>query len=49
MMISAVQQRDYTVVQAGILVVATTYVISSFAVDALYLVADPRVRTPAQE
>ena len=49
MMINAVQQRDYTVVQAGILVVATTSVVSSLAVDALYLVADPRVRTPAQE
>jgi peptide/nickel transport system permease protein len=49
MMISAVQQRDYTVVQAGILVVATVYVISSFGVDALYLLADPRVRTPATE
>jgi peptide/nickel transport system permease protein len=49
MMINAVQQRDYTVVQAGILVVAFVYVVSSFAVDALYLVADPRVRTPAQE
>jgi ABC-type dipeptide/oligopeptide/nickel transport system permease component len=49
MMISAVQQRDYTVVQAGIIVVAFVYVVSSFAVDALYLVADPRVRTPTQE
>jgi peptide/nickel transport system permease protein len=49
MMISAVQQRDYPVVQAGIIVVAFVYVVSSFAVDALYLVADPRVRTPAQE
>jgi peptide/nickel transport system permease protein len=49
MMISAVQQRDYTVVQAGILVVATVYVISSLVVDALYVVADPRVRTPAAE
>ena len=49
MMVSAVQQRDYTVVQAGILVVATAYVLTSLAVDALYLVADPRVRTPAQE
>ena len=49
MMVSAVQQRDYTVVQAGILVVATAYVLTSLAVDALYLIADPRVRTPAQE
>jgi len=49
MMVSAVQQRDYTVVQAGILVVATAYVLTSLAVDALYLVADPRVRTPTQE
>jgi len=49
MMVSAVQQRDYTVVQAGILVVATAYVLTSLAVDALYVVADPRVRTPTQE
>jgi len=49
MMISAVQQRDYPVVQAGIIVVAFVYVVSSFAVDALYLVADPRVRTRTQE
>ena len=49
MMISAVQQRDYTVVQAGILVVGTVYVISSLVVDGLYLLADPRVRTPATE
>jgi peptide/nickel transport system permease protein len=49
MMISAVQQRDYTVVQAGILVVAAVYVISSLAVDGLYLLADPRVRTPATQ
>jgi peptide/nickel transport system permease protein len=47
MMITAVQQRDYTVVQAGVLVVAFVYVLSSFAVDALYLAADPRVRNPA--
>jgi ABC-type dipeptide/oligopeptide/nickel transport system permease component len=49
MMISAVQQRDYPVVQAGILIVATVYVITSLVVDGLYLLADPRVRTPATE
>ena len=49
MMITAVQQRDYTVVQAGVLVVAVVYVVSSFVVDALYLVADPRVRNPPTE
>lgn len=46
MMITAVQQRDYTVIQAGVLVVAVVYVLSSLAVDGLYLVADPRVRNP---
>ena len=49
MMVTAVQQRDYTVVQAGILVVAVAYVLSSLAVDALYLVVDPRVRNPPTE
>jgi peptide/nickel transport system permease protein len=49
MMVTAVQQRDYTVVQAGILVVAVAYVVSSLAVDALYLVVDPRVRNPPTE
>lgn len=49
MMITAVQQRDYTVVQAGVLVVAFVYVLSSFVVDALYLAADPRVRNPPTE
>jgi peptide/nickel transport system permease protein len=49
MMITAVQQRDYTVVQAGVLVVAVVYVVSSLAVDALYLLADPRVRNPPTE
>ena len=49
MMITAVQQRDYTVVQAGVLVVAVVYVLSSLAVDGLYLLADPRVRNPPTE
>jgi ABC-type dipeptide/oligopeptide/nickel transport system permease component len=49
MMITAVQQRDYTVVQAGVLVVAVVYVLSSLAVDGLYLMADPRVRNPPTE
>ena len=49
LMITAVQQRDYTVVQAGVLVVAVVYVLSSLAVDGLYLLADPRVRNPPTE
>jgi peptide/nickel transport system permease protein len=34
---------DYTVVQGGVLFIAVTYVVLSFAVDLLYHVLDPRV------
>ncbi len=34
---------DYTIVQGGVLFIAVTYVVLSFAVDLLYHVLDPRV------
>lgn len=48
MMVSAVQARDYPVVQAGILLVAVTYVTISLVVDALYAVVDPRIGSGAR-
>lgn len=44
MIVAAIYQRDYTTVQAGVLVAATGYVLINFLVDLLYGVADPRVR-----
>lgn len=41
---TAVQRSDYIVVQAGVLIVATAFILLNFAVDLLYGVLDPRVR-----
>ncbi|MBN1315069.1 MAG: ABC transporter permease [Anaerolineales bacterium] len=43
-MVRAIQNRDFPVVQAIIVVVATTFVLTTFAVDIIYAVLDPRVR-----
>lgn len=43
-LITAVSQRDFAVVQAGLLVVAIIFVVVNIAVDVLYSVIDPRVR-----
>ena len=41
---TAVFQRDYLVVQGGVVVLAVGYVFANFLVDLLYAVLDPRVR-----
>lgn len=43
-LITAVSQRDFAVVQAGLLVVAMVFVLVNILVDLLYSVLDPRVR-----
>lgn len=43
-LISAVSHRDFAVVQAGLLVVALTFVAVNVLVDVLYSVLDPRVK-----
>ncbi|MEN1970390.1 ABC transporter permease [Lentibacillus sp. N15] len=40
----AIQARDYPVVQSGILVIATAFVIINLVVDLLYAVFDPRIK-----
>jgi peptide/nickel transport system permease protein len=44
MMVRAIQARDYPLVQGGVLLIATTFVIVNLLVDLLYAVFDPRIR-----
>jgi peptide/nickel transport system permease protein len=44
MLVNAILQRDYPLVQGGVLLVATTYVLINLATDTLYVYLDPRLR-----
>ncbi|MDB6453033.1 ABC transporter permease [Falsirhodobacter sp. 20TX0035] len=44
LILQAIQANDFPVIQAGIFVVATIFVLINFAVDMLYGVLDPRIR-----
>lgn len=44
LMLDAVNSRDYPVVQAGLLAIATFFIVVNLLVDLLYGVLDPRVR-----
>lgn len=44
LVVQAVTQRDYPVVQAGVVVIAGFFILINLVVDLLYLVLDPRVR-----
>lgn len=44
MMVRAIQARDYPLVQGGVLLVATSFVLVNLAVDLVYAVFDPRIR-----
>jgi ABC-type dipeptide/oligopeptide/nickel transport system permease component len=44
LLVSAVSNRDYPVVQALVVIFAGTVVVSSLVTDMLYLVVDPRIR-----
>jgi peptide/nickel transport system permease protein len=45
LILGAIAERNYPLVQAAILVVTFTFVMVNFAVDLLYALIDPRVRT----
>lgn len=47
LILGAIAERNYPLVQATILVVTVGFVMVNFAVDLLYAVIDPRVRTAA--
>jgi peptide/nickel transport system permease protein len=42
--VMAIQVRDFPVVQAGIALIATMYVLANLLVDVLYVALDPRIR-----
>jgi peptide/nickel transport system permease protein len=44
MLVNAILQRDYPLVQGGVLLVAGVYVLINLATDTLYLYLDPRLR-----
>jgi peptide/nickel transport system permease protein len=47
--LDAIQARDYTVVQAVVVVGATVYVLANVCAEALYAALDPRIKLTAQE
>lgn len=44
MILTAINQRDYPVVQGGVLIVALMFVVINIIVDLLYAASDPRIR-----
>lgn len=45
LVVSAVLRRDYPVIQGALIVIAGVYVLINFAIDVLYTLVDPRVKT----
>lgn len=48
-MLSAIQNRDYPVIQGYVLITGTTFVLITLAIDLLYLLADPKIRIQGGE
>ncbi len=44
LIVGAIQRRDYPVIQGGLLLTATLFVLVNLAVDLLYAALDPRIR-----
>jgi peptide/nickel transport system permease protein len=49
LMVDAIYQRDYAVLQTLVLLAASVFILSSLAIDLLYGVIDPRLRVRGQE
>ena len=45
LVVSAVLRRDYPVIQGALIVIAGVYVLINFAIDVIYTLVDPRVKT----
>ncbi|SDJ13102.1 ABC transporter permease [Natribacillus halophilus] len=43
LLVDAIQQRDFPMVQGGVLLIAATFVIINLIVDLLYIIIDPRI------
>lgn len=44
LMIQAVSKRDFPLIQAGVVIISTFYIVINFAVDIFYFYLDPRVK-----
>jgi len=44
LLVDAVAHRDYTLIQALVLLLASVFVLINFVVDMVYVVLDPRIR-----
>ena len=44
LLLNAINQRDYALVQAAVLVIATLFVVANTFVDVMYGMLDPRIR-----
>lgn len=44
LVLNAIYERDYPVVQGGVLVIALVFMLANLAIDLLYAVLDPRIR-----
>jgi peptide/nickel transport system permease protein len=44
LLVDAVAHRDYTLIQALVLLLAAVFVLINFVVDMVYVVLDPRIR-----
>ncbi len=44
LLISAIQERDYPVIQAGVMMFAFFVVLVNLAMDIVYIFVDPRIR-----
>ncbi|MFC3492232.1 ABC transporter permease [Glycomyces rhizosphaerae] len=49
MLISAISDRDYPVVQAAVIILATSVVIASLIVDLILVKVDPRIKSEGQD
>ena len=48
-LLSAIQNRDYPVIQGYVLITGTTFVLITLAIDLLYLAVDPKIRLQGGE
>ncbi len=48
LLVTSIYKRDYLVVQGGVVLVSVAFVLANVAVDLIYAVLDPRVRTGAR-
>jgi peptide/nickel transport system permease protein len=46
LILGAISERNYPLIQAAVLVVTAGFVVVNFVVDVIYLLIDPRLRSP---